>query len=89
MILTSPLHQLPDGYAQISYDLLENLVFPWYTPLISTAMLKYKRRGMYTMEHYIDPETAAHNIASAFCSREIQNLPDSEFIPGNIEHVLI
>ncbi len=41
------------------------------------------------MEHYIDPETAAHNIASAFCSREIQNLPDSEFIPGNIEHVLI
>ena len=27
-------------------------------------MLKYKRREMYTMEHYIDPETAAHNIAS-------------------------
>lgn len=38
------------------------------------------------MEHYIDPETAAHNIASAFCSREIQNLPNSAFIPGDIEH---
>nr|DAM99790.1 MAG TPA: hypothetical protein [Caudoviricetes sp.] len=23
---------------------LENQIFPWYTPLISTAMLKYKRR---------------------------------------------
>lgn len=37
---TSLLQQLLDGYVQISCDLLENLVFPWYTPLISTATLK-------------------------------------------------
>ena len=38
------------------------------------------------MSNYINPETAAHNIASAFCNREIQNLPDSAFIPGDIAH---
>lgn len=38
------------------------------------------------MPNYINPEIAAHNIALAFCQHEIQNLPDSAFIPGNIEH---
>lgn len=35
------------------------------------------------MSKFIDPATAAHNIATAFCQREIQKLPDSAFIPGD------
>lgn len=31
----------------------------------------------------IDPELAAHNIATAFCEHEIQKLPATAFIPGD------
>lgn len=34
--------------------------------------------GMY----YIDPAQAAHNIAAAFCARDVQNLPENAFEPG-------
>lgn len=32
--------------------------------------------------HYIEPTQAAHNIASAFCVHEVQNLPENAFEPG-------
>lgn len=35
--------------------------------------------------HYINPEQAAHNIASAFCAHEVQNLPESAFEPGALK----
>lgn len=38
------------------------------------------------MANYINPETAAHNIALAFCQHKIQNLPESAFIPGDTVH---
>ncbi|MCI8887975.1 MAG: hypothetical protein HFG70_07790 [Hungatella sp.] len=38
------------------------------------------------MANYINPEIAAHNIASAFCQHEIQNLPESAFAPGDIKY---
>ncbi len=31
----------------------------------------------------INPELAAHNIATAFCEHEIQKLPETAFIPGD------
>lgn len=34
--------------------------------------------------HYINPELAAHNIASAFCAHEVQKLSESAFIPGDL-----
>lgn len=34
------------------------------------------------MSHIINPETAAHNIATAFCEHEIQKLNATAFIPG-------
>lgn len=34
---------------------------------------------------YINPETAAHNIASSYCNRQIQQMPDNNFIPGDIK----
>ncbi len=36
------------------------------------------------MANIINPEIAAHNIATAFCEHEIQKLPDSAFIPGDL-----
>ncbi len=33
---------------------------------------------------YIDPSQAAHNIATAFCQREIQKLPATAFEAGSI-----
>lgn len=33
----------------------------------------------------INPETAAHNIATAFCEHEIKKLPETAFIPGDTE----
>ena len=38
------------------------------------------------MINKINPEIAAHNIATAFCECQIQKLPESAFIPGDIEH---
>ncbi len=35
--------------------------------------------------HYINPEQAAHNIASAFCGHEVQKLPDYAFDAGDIK----
>ena len=32
----------------------------------------------------INAETAAHNIATAFCEHEIQALPKKAFVPGDI-----
>lgn len=37
------------------------------------------------MSLIINPETAAHNIATAFCEHEIQKLHTSAFIPGEQE----
>lgn len=34
--------------------------------------------------YYINPETAAHNVATAFCQHIIQDLPESAFTPGDI-----
>ena len=31
----------------------------------------------------INPELAAHNIATAFCAHKIQRLPETAFIPGD------
>jgi hypothetical protein len=36
------------------------------------------------MANYINPETAAHNIALAFCEHEIQKLPENAFVPGDV-----
>mgnify|MGYP001087538372 CR=1 FL=1 len=38
------------------------------------------------MMSFINPELAAHNIATAFCERQIQKLPDNAFIPGDKKH---
>lgn len=38
------------------------------------------------MISYINPETAAHNIATAFCEHEIQKLSETAFIPGDTAH---
>lgn len=35
------------------------------------------------MIHQINPEILAHNIANAFCQREILKMPNECFIPGD------
>lgn len=35
---------------------------------------------------YINPDLAAHNIATAFCEHAIQKLPEAAFIPGDTTH---
>lgn len=40
-----------------------------------------------TKPHYIDPAQAAHNIASAFCTHEIPNLPCDAFKPGSVKAI--
>lgn len=37
--------------------------------------------------HHINPEQAAHNIASSFCSYAVKSLPDSAFNAGDIESI--
>ena len=37
-------------------------------------------------EFYINPEIAAHNIATAYCERQIRQMPDENFVPGNMEN---
>ena len=37
-------------------------------------------------EFYINPEIAAHNIATAYCERQIRQMPDKNFVPGNMEN---
>lgn len=38
------------------------------------------------MANIINPETAAHNIALAFCEHEIKKLPESAFVPGDMQN---
>ena len=35
------------------------------------------------MMPFINPELAAHNIATAFCEHQIRELPETAFIPGD------
>ncbi len=35
---------------------------------------------------YINPEIAAHNIAAAYCERHIRQMPDENFVPGDLKH---
>lgn len=36
------------------------------------------------MVHEINPEILAHNIATAFCQREINKMSDENFEPGDL-----
>lgn len=38
------------------------------------------------MMSFINPELAAHNIATAFCEHQIQKLPENAFIPGDTNY---
>ncbi len=59
--------------------------FPIYL-LYRRCRAEYERKEKLTMINKINPEIAAHNIATAFCECQIQKLPESAFIPGDIEH---
>lgn len=66
------------------FSLLVFLSLPCILPYTGVPAPSTKRRIFLMGIFYVNPEIAAHNIASSYCNRQIQQMPDENFIPGDM-----